>query len=105
MPTNIIQIKEEVMKRFEKEFKCNCILCKENNHEFNTTYNYMKSFLSQVIDDTLEAAALEVEKEKSGGSRWNDPPHATHAMEDFHNNVLDEKLTNVAASIRNHLNI
>lgn len=45
---------------FDKVFKCNCMLCKEGEHEFSTTADYMKGFILRL----LEAECAKVREEE-----------------------------------------
>lgn len=39
---------------FDKEFKCNCLLCVEKKHEFTTKADYMKDFIRSTITCLFE---------------------------------------------------
>lgn len=42
---------EQIIEEFREKFKCDCVLCKENEHKFTTTTEYMESFILNLLKE------------------------------------------------------
>lgn len=46
--------------RFDEIYKCNCLLCQEDEHKFTTTVEDMKSFISQTLSEYRKKLMVEI---------------------------------------------